>query len=266
MGASMELAQERDDRARGRERRARGGGAERALFSNAGQLCISIERLFVHDSIADEFTSKLVERVRAMTLGTAPRLPAPSMGSLSSQAQLDTVRKPWTTRVEGAEVLAAACTSDVARVLLRADAARGGGRRDVAVPRRDVRPGGGILALLRRGGRDRARQHKRLRLNFRCDERHAAGLEIGSRSSRGTVNVNEGYIAAWRLRRADGRDEGLGPRPPAWRGGHQEVHRGADRAVQKLMPIATPPGIPYRLWTRVMSRSLRLLRRTPGIR
>src|SRR3954466_3233413 len=34
-------------------------GAERALFSNAGQLCISIERLFVHDSIADEFTSKL---------------------------------------------------------------------------------------------------------------------------------------------------------------------------------------------------------------
>ena len=39
-------------------------GAERALFSNAGQLCISIERLFVHESIADEFTRRLVERVR----------------------------------------------------------------------------------------------------------------------------------------------------------------------------------------------------------
>src|SRR3954466_1937293 len=34
-------------------------GAERALFSNAGQLCISIERLFVDESIADEFQSKL---------------------------------------------------------------------------------------------------------------------------------------------------------------------------------------------------------------
>src|SRR3954467_8518819 len=45
-------------------------GAERALFSNAGQLCISIERLFVHESVADEFTSKLVERVGAMKLGT----------------------------------------------------------------------------------------------------------------------------------------------------------------------------------------------------
>ena len=31
-------------------------GAERALFSNAGQLCISIERLYVHESIADEYT------------------------------------------------------------------------------------------------------------------------------------------------------------------------------------------------------------------
>lgn len=29
-------------------------GAERALFSNAGQLCISVERLFVHEAIADE--------------------------------------------------------------------------------------------------------------------------------------------------------------------------------------------------------------------
>ena len=39
-------------------------GAERALFSNAGQLCISIERLFVHESIADEFT-RAAGRARA---------------------------------------------------------------------------------------------------------------------------------------------------------------------------------------------------------
>src|SRR3989440_9666578 len=40
-------------------------GAERAMFSNAGQLCISIERLLVHESIASEFTRRLVGRVRA---------------------------------------------------------------------------------------------------------------------------------------------------------------------------------------------------------
>jgi succinate-semialdehyde dehydrogenase / glutarate-semialdehyde dehydrogenase len=38
-------------------------GAERAMFSNAGQLCISIERLFVHESIAEEFVRRLVKRV-----------------------------------------------------------------------------------------------------------------------------------------------------------------------------------------------------------
>src|SRR3954467_8749628 len=62
-------------------------GAERALFSNAGQLCISIERLFAHDSIADEFERRLVERVRAMKLGTELDY-GPSMGSLASETQL----------------------------------------------------------------------------------------------------------------------------------------------------------------------------------
>src|SRR4051794_38584914 len=81
-------------------------GAERALFSNAGQLCISIERLFVHDSIADEFTSKLVERVKAMKLGTELDY-GPSMGSLSSQTQLETVQAHVEDAVaKGAEVLA----------------------------------------------------------------------------------------------------------------------------------------------------------------
>jgi hypothetical protein len=36
--------------------------------------------------------------------------------------------------------------------------------------------------------------------------------------------------------------------------------------VQKLMPIAPPPGMPHKLWARVMTMSLRLLRRAPGIR
>jgi succinate-semialdehyde dehydrogenase / glutarate-semialdehyde dehydrogenase len=44
-------------------------GAERALFSNAGQLCISIERLLVDESIAEEFTARLVERIGRMRLG-----------------------------------------------------------------------------------------------------------------------------------------------------------------------------------------------------
>ena len=46
-------------------------GAERAMFSNSGQLCISIERLFVHEQIAEEFTARLAGRVRKMRLVSA---------------------------------------------------------------------------------------------------------------------------------------------------------------------------------------------------
>src|SRR5204863_5249618 len=78
-------------------------GAERALFSNAGQLCISIERLFVHESIADEFTRRLVERVSAMKLGAQLDYSA-DLGSLISASQLETV----TTHVEDAVAKGAA--------------------------------------------------------------------------------------------------------------------------------------------------------------
>src|SRR3954462_4537181 len=81
-------------------------GAERALFSNAGQLCISIERLFVHEAVADEFQRRLVERVGKMKLGTELDY-GPSMGSLSSQTQLETVQAHVEDAVaKGAEVLA----------------------------------------------------------------------------------------------------------------------------------------------------------------
>src|SRR3954465_13155508 len=62
-------------------------GAERALFSNSGQLCISIERVFVHERIADEFTRRLLERVRRMKLGSSFGW-GDDMGSLISQEQL----------------------------------------------------------------------------------------------------------------------------------------------------------------------------------
>ena len=39
-------------------------GAERAMFSNADQLCISIERLYVHESIAEEFEAIVEQYVR----------------------------------------------------------------------------------------------------------------------------------------------------------------------------------------------------------
>src|SRR3954447_11454683 len=81
-------------------------GAERALFSNSGQLCISIERLFVHEKIADAFTRRLLDRMRRMKLGSHLNW-GDDMGSLISQDQLDTVREHVDDAVaKGATVLA----------------------------------------------------------------------------------------------------------------------------------------------------------------
>jgi len=67
-------------------------GAVRAAFSNAGQLCVSMERMFVADQVYDRFVQKFVDRVNAMSLGASLDWGV-DMGSLISQDQLDTVTK-----------------------------------------------------------------------------------------------------------------------------------------------------------------------------
>ncbi len=65
-------------------------GAVRASFSNAGQLCVSTERLFVADQVYERFVDRFVARTEAMTLGSNLDW-AVDMGPLISQEQLDTV-------------------------------------------------------------------------------------------------------------------------------------------------------------------------------
>ena len=244
-------------------------GAERALFSNAGQLCISIERLFVHESIADEFTSRLVEQVRGMKLGTSLDY-SPAMGSLASEQQLDTVKEHVDDAVEkGARVLA-------------------GGK-----PRPDLGPYfyeptllesvedgmslfrdetfGPVVAISRFSSEEEVIERANdsdYGLNFSVWTKDKnRGLEVGKRLQAGTVNVNEGYISAWASVDAPMggmKSSGLGRRHGA--DGILKYTESQTVSVQKIAPIAPPPGVPYPLWTQAMRNSLRLLRRVPGIR
>ena len=65
-------------------------GAVRASFSNAGQLCVSMERMYVADQIYDRFVDRFVARTEAMSLGASLGWGV-DMGSLISQQQLDAV-------------------------------------------------------------------------------------------------------------------------------------------------------------------------------
>ena len=81
-------------------------GAVRASFSNAGQLCVSTERMFVADQIYDRFVERFVARTQAMSLGASMEWGV-DMGTLISQAQLDTVQAHVDDAVaKGARVLA----------------------------------------------------------------------------------------------------------------------------------------------------------------
>jgi len=62
-------------------------GAVRACFANAGQLCISTERLYVDDAVYDEFCDAFVGETRALRLGTGFDY-APDIGSLQNADQL----------------------------------------------------------------------------------------------------------------------------------------------------------------------------------
>src|SRR3954467_3645097 len=244
-------------------------GAERALFSNAGQLCISIERLFVHESIADEFTSKLVDRVKAMKLGTELDY-GPSMGSLSSQTQLETVQAHVEDAVsKGAEVLAGGrARPDLGpyfvepTLLRRVETGMSAVRDETFGPVVAISLVSEEEDVIARANESACGLSASL---WTSDTKR--GVEIGSRLRAGTVNVNEGYIAAWASLDAPMggmKASGLGRRHGA--AGITKYTEAQTVAVQKLAPIAPPPGVPYPLWTRIMSLSLRALKRVRGIR
>jgi succinate-semialdehyde dehydrogenase/glutarate-semialdehyde dehydrogenase len=62
-----------------------------AAFSAMGQLCVSVERIYVHRKVAGPFQRALIERLRSAKLGSGLDYSA-DFGSLASAAQLERVQ------------------------------------------------------------------------------------------------------------------------------------------------------------------------------
>jgi succinate-semialdehyde dehydrogenase/glutarate-semialdehyde dehydrogenase len=62
-----------------------------SCFSSMGQLCVSIERIYVEKPVAEEFTAAFVERVKSLVQGPALEYTT-DVGSLTNAAQLERVK------------------------------------------------------------------------------------------------------------------------------------------------------------------------------
>lgn len=244
-------------------------GAVRGCFASAGQLCVSIERIYVHESIYARFLSALVAATKAIRLGT--RLDwSYDVGSLASEKQLRTVE----SHVQDA-------------VAKGAKLECGGKRRPDLGPLvyeptlfTGVKPGmtlyaeetfGPVVSIYPVGSNHEAVE----RAN---DTRYGLSASIWSRDTElarrmatrlqcGTVTINETYVAGWASVEAPMggfKDSGLGRRHGDE--GILKYTESQNVTVQRGMPLAPPKGVPAEAFARWFTGALKAVKRVPGIR
>jgi succinate-semialdehyde dehydrogenase/glutarate-semialdehyde dehydrogenase len=244
-------------------------GAVRAAFSNSGQLCISIERIYVPTAMWDDFVDRFVAATNAIKL-TAGLDYSADMGSLINATQLETVTQHVDDAVgKGATVLAG-----------------GRGRPDIGpyfyepTILSGVREGmdayedetfGPVVSLYPVDSEEEAiakANDSRFGLNFSVwTSDPERGRRVAARLQAGTVNVNEAYAAAWASVDAPMggmKESGVGRR----HGEHGIVKYTESQtiATERLLPVGVPPWIRADRYARVMTVGLRALRRIPGVK
>ncbi|MGK5638588.1 succinic semialdehyde dehydrogenase [Streptomyces sp. URMC 126] len=238
-------------------------GAIRGCFSTAGQLCISIERLYVHHSIADAFLERFTARTRALRLGASLSYGA-DMGSLTSRRQLETVVRHVEEAVaKGATVLAGGRPRPDIGPLFHEPTILEGVDTPMAVCAEETF--GPVVSVYRFEDEDEAVRLANATpygLNASVWTRDGRrGREIAGRLRAGTVNVNEAYAAAYGSAAAPmgGMGEsGLGRRHGAE--GILKYTEAQTVAHQRLVPLAPAFGLDDAAYARLMTGGLRALK------
>jgi succinate-semialdehyde dehydrogenase / glutarate-semialdehyde dehydrogenase len=239
-------------------------GAVRACFSSAGQLCESMERIYVHDAVYDAFVQRFVSNVEAMRLGADLSYDS-DMGSLTFPRQLESISDHVEdAKAKGATVLAG-----------------GRARPDVGpyfyepTVLTDVTPQmklhreetfGPVVAIYRVGSEDEAVEQANdtaygLNASIWTTDRKR-GQRVAERLRAGAVNINEGYAAAWGS--VDAPSGGIGDSGLGRRHGAEGILKYTDVqtiAAQRIMPIAPLPGMSDQTWAKTLTVALWTMRR-----
>ncbi|MDA5286495.1 succinic semialdehyde dehydrogenase [Streptomyces sp. NPDC054904] len=238
-------------------------GAVRACFSSAGQLCISIERLYVHASIADEFVERFAARTKAMRLGSALAYGA-DMGSLVGERQLETVQRHVDEAVaKGATLVAGGVARPDLGPLFYEPTILDGVEAPMAVCAEETF--GPVVSVYRFTDEDEAVDRANATsygLNASVWTKDARrGHSVAARLRTGTVNINDGYAPAYGSAQAPMggmKDSGLGRRHGSE--GILKYTEAQTVAHQRLLPMAPSLGMDDAQYARFMTRSLKVLK------
>ncbi|MFE6805232.1 succinic semialdehyde dehydrogenase [Streptomyces sp. NPDC057696] len=243
-------------------------GAVAACFPSAGQLCVSIERLYVAESVRDQFVAAFVARAEQLKIGAAFDYSI-DVGSLTNPSQLDTV----TTHVDdavakGATVLAGGkarpdlgplfyeptILTDVTPDMTLHDHETFGPvvsiypYRDVeeAIERANSTPYGLNASVWSRNG--------------------ARGRAVAARLHAGTVNVNEAFAAAWGS--IDAPMGGMGDSGLGRRHGVDGILKYTEAqtvAHQRIQGFYPPARISPEAWATLLTGALKVMK-AAGVR
>lgn len=239
-------------------------GTVGACFSNAGQLCISTERIYVDDSVFDSFRRRFLERVAAMRVELTNDFDA-EMGSLISEQQLTTVTEHVQDAVaKGAQVSIGGQHLPELGPYVYAPTVLEGVTPDMRCYATETF--GPVVSLYRVSGVDDAVTRANdspyglsASVWGRDTERARA---VAARLRAGSVNINDGYSAAWGS--TDAPMGGMGDSGLGRRHGVEGIRKYTESqtiAVQRVHPVAAPSGVGFDAFSKVMTATLRALRK-----
>ncbi|MFF7381692.1 succinic semialdehyde dehydrogenase [Streptomyces griseoluteus] len=238
-------------------------GAVAACFPSAGQLCVSIERLYVADAVHDRFVDAFVARTERLRTGGAYDFSC-DVGSLTTAAQLKTVTEHVEDAVsKGAKVLAGGRARPDLGPLFHEPTILTGVTPDMTLYEHETF--GPVVAVypVRDDSEAIARANATsYGLNASVWSRSAArGRAVAARLHAGTVNVNEAFAAAWGSVDAPMGgmgDSGLGRRHGAE--GILKYTEAQNVAHQRIQGFTPPRSIPPETWAALLTGALRVLK------
>jgi succinate-semialdehyde dehydrogenase/glutarate-semialdehyde dehydrogenase len=239
-------------------------GAVRASFSNAGQLCVSTERMFVADQVYDRFRDRFVARTKGMSLRPGVEWGS-DMGSLISQEQLDNVVAHVEDAVaKGATVLAGGkARPDLGPYFYEPTILEGVTPEMTCFGTETFGP---VISLYRfhdeADAVDRANAGE-YGLNASVYSRDTKRARVIARHIKcGTVNINEAFAATFASidsPMGGMRESGMGRRQ-----GSEGIRRYTESqsvAVQRLLRFSPMFGMSDETFAKVMSANLRLMKK-----